>query len=318
MIYSSCYTNPAISQANATILIEQLVERIERSKQPAYKIRWIRPGNTRIRETSLSKYFDPIQQMCDNYDDRCKYDYSEKLQVFWDACQDIGLERSPCGLTCLNSSQTRYLSFHETMNELVNRIRELTKEYWYKRRAIDRRYEAKQLQAKLTEYVSGVLRRYSRTVVVRIDLHYHSLVGSRLRIERVFDDLDRFIRARERNPIFKHETGYACVVEQGEKKGFHIHAAFFFNGSEVRSDWNKAREIGELWQQITRGYGYFYSCNEDKKQYGDELGIGLVNRTDTTVWSKTIKAVSYLAKDSQHLRIKPAGARTFRTGLLKK
>lgn len=70
-----------------------------------------------------------------------------------------------------------------------------------------------------------------------------------------FEDLDLLVGARERNPIFKHERGYICLVEQGEDKGFHVHAAFFFNGAEVCCDFAKARSIGELWEQITRAQG---------------------------------------------------------------
>ncbi|MBW9246271.1 inovirus-type Gp2 protein [Pseudomonas paracarnis] len=126
--------------------------------------------------------------------------------------------------------------------------------------------------------------------------------------------MDTLVRARERNPIFKHETGYIYSVEQGEDKGFHIHAAFFFNGAEVRSDFAKARSIGDLWEQITRGQGYCFSCNDDKASYGDELGIGVIQRRDILARQKVVKAMRYLAKDSQHLRMKPAGARAFRTG----
>ena len=125
--------------------------------------------------------------------------------------------------------------------------------------------------------------------------------------------MDTLVRARERNPIFKHETGYICSVEQGEDKGFHIHAAFFFNGAEVRSDFAKARSIGDLWEQITRG-GYCYRCNDDKDRYGDEVGIGVILRRDIQSPQKVIKAMSYLTKDSQHLRMRPTGARTFYTG----
>ena len=88
----------------------------------------------------------------------------------------------------------------------------------------------------------------------------------------MFDDLDKLIRARERNPIFAHETGYTGCVEQGEDRGYHIHAAFFFNGAEVRGDVYKAQQIGELWARLTLGQGYSHSCNHEKDKYGDRLG----------------------------------------------
>lgn len=309
---NTAYTS--FSQSQASILIERFVRSIERTDKPAFEIIQTQSGYERAQRTRISKYVDSMQQMFDLFDDRHPYVYSEHLQAFWEACQDIGLERGPAGVTCLNEHGTAYLDFHHSMNVLVARIRQLISNKRYKRKADDRRYEASRRQATLSEYVSQVLDRYSRTVVVRVDLHYLAMVRPRLRIEHVFNDLDKFIRARERNPIFEHETGYVCSVEQGEDKGFHIHAAFFFNGAEARSDFAKARKVGELWEQITRGQGYFFSCNDDKDRYGDELGIGVIKRADSVACRKSIKAVTYLTKDNQYLRMKPAGARTYRTG----
>ena len=307
-----------VSQSQASILIERLVQSIERTDRPAFEIIQSPSGYEQVHRTKLSRYFDSMQQMLELFYDDEAYIYGEHLRAFWQACQDIGLERSPAGLTCLNEAGTGYLDFHHAMNVLVARTRQIIRSKEFKRKENDRRYEASQKQAKLTEYVGRVLDRYSRTVVVRVDLHYRAIARARLRIEHVFEDLDFLVRARERNPIFKHETGYICSVEQGEDKGFHIHAAFFFNGAEVRSDFNKAREIGELWEQISRGHGYYYSCNDDKDRYGNELGIGTIRRVDTQACGKVIKAMHYLTKDTQHLRIKPAGARAFRTGRVRR
>lgn len=42
----------------------------------------------------------------------------------------------------------------------------------------------------------------SRTVVVRMDLYYWESVRSRLKVEDVFEDLDKLILAREYEAIF--------------------------------------------------------------------------------------------------------------------
>ncbi|MBV7515967.1 inovirus-type Gp2 protein, partial [Pseudomonas sp. PDM25] len=84
-------------------------------------------------------------------------------------------------------------------------------------------------------------------------LYYYQTVQLRLRVERVFDDLDRMTAEHERNPIFDHLLGYICAVEQGDDRGYHIHAAYFFNGNEVCRDVYKAQQIGDLWARITQG-----------------------------------------------------------------
>ncbi|MCY1307525.1 hypothetical protein D9M70_574540 [compost metagenome] len=137
-------------------------------------------------------------------------------------------------------------------------------------------------------------------------------------MERVFDDLRRLIAERERNLIFDHETGYICSVEQGEDRGYHIHAAFFFNGAEVNADIYRAQRIGELWEHITRGQGCFHNCNLEKEKHRDRLGIGLIHRRDLSARGNVHYAMRYLVKNDQHLRLKPVGARCLRKGQAKK
>ena len=157
-----------------------------------------------------------------------------------------------------------------------------------------------------------------RTCVVRVDLYYRKEAQARLRVERVFDDLRRLIKGRERNPIFDHETGYICSVEQGEDRGYHIHAAFFFNGSEVGADIYRAQQIGELWERITLGQGCYHNCNLEKDKYQDRLGLGLIHRRDLNGRANVLCAMRYLVKNDQHLRLKPVGARCLRKGQARK
>lgn len=308
--------HPPLSQSDIAIQIERLVKAIEQHDTPAFRLSGTRSGHKQIEPTRLSKYFKCVQQMIDLFDDRCKYRYSEHLQAFQDACQDIGLERSPTGPVCLNEEGTIYLDHHRSMNVLVIRIRQLTREQWYRREKGDRRYLARQQADRVCEYSDAMIDRYSRTLIIRVNLYYYQKVQARQRVEQVFGDLDRFIAERERNPIFDHLIGYICVVEQGVDRGYHLHAAFFFNGNEVRGDVYKAEQIGELWKDITRGQGYFNSCNHEKEQYKDDdrLGIGMILRSALNVRSHVHYAMRYLVKDDQQLRLKPVGARCLRKG----
>lgn len=312
MTKRNTYTH--LSQSDIAIQIERLVQAIERHDTPAFRFRQTRSGYDRIEPTRLSRYFDHIQQMVDLFDDRYSYRYSEHLQAFYEACQDIGLERNPTGPVCLNEEGTAYLDFHRSMNVLAARIRGLTREPWYRRKKNDRRYQARQQESMVVDYANAALDRYSRTILVRVNLYYYADAQARLRVEHVFDDLDRMIAERERNPIFDHESGYICSVEQGEDRGYHLHAAFFFNGARVRDDVYKARQIGELWERITHGQGYFNSCNHNKEQYGDKLGIGVILRSDRKIRPHVHDAMRYLVKDDQHLRLRPRGAKCLRKG----
>ena len=312
--------NTHLSQSDIAIQIECLVQAIQRTDSAAFKITKSTLARERVRATRLTRYFEHIQKMVSLFDEDYPYDFSEHLQVFREACQDIGLERSVVGLTCLSDDETRYLSTEEMLNVLTDRIRHLTSKNWFKRKESDRRFQALDQQSKITKCVDQVLESCPATVVIRLDLHYSSISQYRQRVEEVFADLDKLSREIERSPIFDDLIWHICSVEQGEERGYHIHTAFFFDGAKVRSDVYKARQVGQLWERITRGLGYYYSCNADKERYGDDLGIGLVYQADARIRSKVHKAMRYLVKDedTQHLRVKPEGARCLRKGQLRK
>lgn len=301
------------TQSDITIQIERLVKAIESTDSPA----WVTSSRASagMRPTALSRYFKHIEQMLSLFEQDDAYSYSEHLRAFQYASQDVGLERGLQGPVCLNEAGTEYLSYQDSMNVLVERIRGYTKEDWYRRQGTDRRHLARKQERESREYVDSVLGRYARTLVVRVDLYYRSEAQQRLRVEDVFDDLRRLIRARERNSIFEHETGYICVAEQGHDVGYHIHAAFFFNGSKVCRDVHKAQLIGELWECITQGRGYYNSCNHDKEgKYGKECGIGMIQREDGLQRVHVYRTMAYLVKDDQHLRVLPGRAKTLRKG----
>lgn len=310
-----------LSQSDIALQIERLVQAIEDSDSPAFRIKQGRSGYERVRETKLSRYFDHIQPMVDLFEGRIEYSYSEHLQAFRAACQDIGLERHPDGPACLNEEGTNYLDHHQSMNVLVARIRQLTRERWYLRRKHDLRHQAKEKEIQVCGYADALCELYSRITIIRVDYHYRSEAQARQRVEHVFDDLDELITKHKHNAIFDHLIGHMYSVEQGDRNdggGYHIHAAYFFNGNEVQGDVYKAIQLGELWEDITHGQGYIYSCNHNKEQYGDGCGIGRILRSDRAIRRHVHKAVKYLVKDAQHLRLRPEGARCLRTGQLKR
>ncbi len=308
-----------LSQSDIALQIESLVQAIEHSDTPAFRITHKRSGYEQVEKTRLSRYFTHVQQMYNLFDDRVPYDYSEHLLAFREACDDVGLQRSPNGPVCMSETGTYWLSHQQSMNVLTERIRELTRQQRYRRRPGDRRELAKQQAREMEAYTDAVMSLYSRTTIIRLDLYYRPEAQARLRVEQIFEHLDDLIDKHSRHRTFEHLIGYTYSVEHGDRndgRGYHIHAAYFFNGNQVCRDVWKAIEIGELWEEITRGQGYAHSCNHDKDQYGDKLGIGQIHRDDQSKRPNTHEAMRYLVKDDQHLRLKPAGARCLRKGNL--
>ncbi len=83
--------------------------------------------------------------------------------------------------------------------------------------------------------------------------------------------MDDLIDQHSRHRTFEHLIGYTYSVEQGDRndgRGYHIHAAYFFNGNQVCRDVWKAIEISELWEEVTRGHGYAH--RRVQRERGDE------------------------------------------------
>lgn len=302
-----------LSQSDIAIQIERLVNAVIRHDSPAFRISYDAQGDEVIKRTRLSRYFDHIRQMYHLVHDET-YALSEHLLAFKEACYDIGIEFGMFGMTCMDESEGGLLSEAQTYNWLVKRIREHVQTKWFKRGKNDRAYREKLNRRTVTEYVERVMDSRSRTVVVRVNLYYREAARSRLKVEDVFEDLDRLIRAREYDQVFQYGTGYICAVEQGEDMGYHIHAAFFFDGRKVLMDIFKAEAIGELWERITKGWGYFHSCNHDKARYKERCGVGMFKRGDDVGRQNVIHSCHYLTEEGQSLRAKPIGARALRLG----
>ena len=311
---SKRHTSKTLSQSDIALLIEDLVDAVEHSEGPVQSV--TASGNA--KRTKLARYFENLGQMLTLVSHSDDYQYGPYLRLFQQACYDVGLEHSPLvGIIFFDEETSQYRDYSDTLNSLAERIRQLTRERSYRRRRGDARHQQRQQSRDVAEYVEQVLDRYATTLVIRVDLYYRTAAQARLRVEHVFADLQRLIRSREQNPIFEHETGYICRVEQGERRGYHIHAAFFFNGAMVRGDIYKAQQIGALWEQITRGKGSYHNCNQNKAQYGDECGIGMIHRRDEQARDNVHQAMSYLVKRSQRLSLRPNGAKCLRKGQAK-
>lgn len=305
------HTSKTLSQSAIALQIEDLVYAVEHSEGPVQSV----TVSGKTKRTKLTRYFENLDQMLALVSHSDDYHYGPYLRLFQYACYDVGVEHSPlAGIISFNEETSQYHDYSDTLNRLAERICQLTRERSYRRRLHDSTYQWRQQSREVAEYVDRVLDRYATTLVVRVDLYYRTAAQARLRVEHVFADLQRLIRSRERNPIFEHETGYIFRVEQGERRGYHIHAAFFFNGAMVRGDIYMAQQIGALWEEITRGRGSYNNCNQDKAEYGDECGIGMIHRRDEQARGNVHQAMSYLVKRSQRLSLWPKGAKCLRRG----
>ncbi|MFP1907964.1 inovirus-type Gp2 protein [Lonsdalea quercina] len=175
------------------------------------------------------------------------------------------------------------------------------------------RAASKNLKGSLA-FVDHLFEHNSRLLVVRVDLSYQKDIIKNQTISTAMTRAHRkrLFKRIHVHPLFENCLGYLWKLEYGQRKGFHYHTCFFFDGSKVRGDVMLARRIGELWKnEITSGKGLYFNCNAIASNYA-QSGIGDIHHTDRTKRSALQKAITYLTKVDTAIRLTlPKGGRTF-------
>lgn len=158
----------------------------------------------------------------------------------------------------------------------------------------------------LMKYVEALFERYSRLLVLRVDLSY-SKEDSNVTLAEAKRDRERLFQNSRSNNLFDAMVGYIWKLEHGPEKGFHYHVMFFFDGARVREDVTLAMRIGQYWMDvITKGRGLYFNCNADKRKY-IKCGIGMLNYYDETLHEGLREAVVYLAKTDLFMKLQTEG-----------
>jgi len=169
----------------------------------------------------------------------------------------------------------------------------------------------------LVKYIDALFDKHSRLLVLRVDFaysltqkdldqsHIHPL--SKMMEHRYLQakkDREHFFNnMRSNKNIFEHMLGHIWKLEYGRETGFHYHMFFFFDGSKVQQDINRAEMIGEYWNKtITVNRGRYYNCNANKESY-KYLGIGMINHNDTELVNNLKKAAEYFTKADYYAKV---------------
>ncbi len=310
-----------VSQSRALRDIEAFVDKVLSSSEPAiiegchaspvFGVSVTRIGRELLETLPLLGLFDS------------EHDYTEKPYAFLDACWLIeSMYRIDLSRVWADP-HAQLASYSDALNGVVDKIRLSARQEWFRRGPSDRRYEAGYRANKIRQYVSGLLQRHAKLLLVRVDLGYARFARQSLTIGRLRDDLREFLFLKERgHPAFQHLVGYIWAIEDGHRKGPHVHLLLIYNGAAVWQDVNIGRTVCGLWEnRVTGGVGTSRNCNAKKEEY-EELGIGLIERHDPDACERAVFFATYLAKDphgpdiedSQYVRMKPAGTDVFGTG----
>lgn len=200
----------------------------------------------------------------------------------------------------------RKISFEEMQDNFKMHYRR------HKRQLREHRYSESENTKNLVNRMERISDKYSRILVVRVDLAYPLKSQDQVGIQEFSSDMDVLrIRLRDQDKFFKGLVEYAWALEQGGDKGYHCHLLLVYKGSERRNAYWIADQTGKLWGKITGRLGCHFNCHASGylKQFSDRncLGIGMIHRNDPEQVNNMLNTVKYLVKpekENQHLRVK--------------
>lgn len=302
--------------------IEEFVKKIIRTKEAGYirKEKSLRDGTTAINftDTKLSFHFKAINSFISTIQRHEEfYLYSENISLFQESCKELNLSAN---LFCKPGFYIYEIKKYEAdlYNELIESIRAKSKTKEFKKKISNRITNANRMLKSINGYIDELFARYSRLLVLRIDLSYlvdintsTGLPMNQVTLQQAKADFTKLKNNMRHNKLFKHLKGDVWKLEFGELKGFHYHLILFFLGSKVDKDVYYGAQIGEYWQKsITKNRGIFHNCNAEKKKYADLgiLGIGMIDvgKEDSVELRFNLqnRIVNYLAKKEQILKTK--------------
>ncbi|WP_180000840.1 inovirus-type Gp2 protein [Acinetobacter sp. YH12255] len=180
-----------------------------------------------------------------------------------------------------------------------------------RRKVYDERKNLKNNKSRMIKMFNSLIERYSRVVVVRLDLYFKN--KSETLLQNCFtaedclskNDFDAFkkrveqlLENKRHNPVLKQAIGYIFRFEYTPRRGFHLHTFWFFNGNKNQEDISLAEGIEQLWKKVTNDQGYAYICNKRKHTYENcYLGTIEYNQSEKRKWLED--GFDYLCKTSQ-------------------
>lgn len=185
----------------------------------------------------------------------------------------------------------------------------------FKKALAARRKAAKRIRAAFRGLWRRVFAKRARVMVVCVDFEYalsgypegfhplySPLTPDRFLLEVFLADRDRFINnlrdLQQPGGFAEHLLGWGWKLECGQKRGWHIHAVFFFDASRVKNAWYMAEMLGDLWMRLTDGRGSYFNLLNSDRDY-QQVFLGEIHRGDSEAEAGYLKYVEYLAKDDQ-------------------
>lgn len=279
--------NKSVNESKLLIEIEGFVEDIANINRKPYR------------------FYKSLTDLLINFDQIYNSDlyYNSAIEAFIELLVDLNEYLDDDDLLY---KRLRIISFEEIQDNFKMHYRR------HKRQLREHRYSESENTKNLVNRMERISDKYSRILVVRVDLAYPLKSQDQVGIQEFSNDMDVLrIRLRDQDKVFKGLVEYAWALEQGGDKGYHCHLLLVYKGSERRNAYWIAEQTGKLWGNITGRLGCHFNCHASGylKRFSDRncLGIGMIHRNDPEQVNNMLNTVKYLVKpekENQHLRVK--------------
>ena len=165
--------------------------------------------------------------------------------------------------------------------------------------------------------IDGLFTRYSKIMVVRVDLSYRKEIMGEISHEYIKQQVSTMLINNSRhNALFEHLITYAWCLEYGTERQWHAHLFLFFDGQKVCRDIHYSLEVCKYWVNVmTQGKGTGHSCNVEQDKYRVN-SLGTVNRHDINKILALKDACKYICKQDLNIeqgQWKDQGGKKIRT-----
>lgn len=208
------------------------------------------------------------------------------------------------------------------LNEFVKYVRELSNSAEIKNEIKNHLRSSKKNERELSVYIDKIFNKYSRVMVLRIDLGYkkeftknHSAFPIE-HLKKARSHCAKFLKKMRETVLKEVWIGYAWKLEYGPDKSYHYHFLIFLDGAQVREDVTITKIIGDYWKDsVTEGAGVYFNCNAIKERY-THRGVGNIDYSDQIAINNLKNfVVTYLCKRDKYIRLfLNDGGRTFGKG----
>jgi hypothetical protein len=204
------------------------------------------------------------------------------------------------------------------LDQVTSFVRGICQSHAFDRKLQDERRLALQNYRSACNYMISLFARYSRLLIVRVDLYYTGDGREEAWTVEAHDSFERFVRMLRCGRIVPDVLGYLTSREAGAERGIHFHMLVVMDGHKYRDADGYTRKIGERWVKdyAGPGGGTYYNCYARRHEH-EFNGLGQVHLSD---WRKLIglrRAMLYMTKAEYLIKPKGCGEKNFRRGLVK-